>query len=131
MKTNIGHLDVAAGVAGLIKAALVLARGEIPPSLHFERPNPNIDFASSPFFVNTKPSPFPRNGVPRRAAVSSFGIGGTNAHAVLEEAPPLSSDPARRAAQLIPLSARTKEALAERTCSPASAGHISAAPQAT
>ncbi|MFG1797764.1 SDR family NAD(P)-dependent oxidoreductase [Nocardia sp. NPDC049149] len=87
VKTNIGHLDSAAGMAGLIKVALALQAGQIPPSLHFESPNPAIDFESSPFFVNTRLRPWPVAEHPRRAGVSSFGVGGTNAHLVLEEAP--------------------------------------------
>ncbi|HEX8536011.1 MAG TPA: beta-ketoacyl synthase N-terminal-like domain-containing protein, partial [Cystobacter sp.] len=74
VKTNIGHLDTAAGIAGLIKAALALHHGEIPPSLHFESPNPEIDFEHGPFFVNTAPRPWTRTEAPRRAGVSSFGI---------------------------------------------------------
>jgi len=88
VKTNIGHLDAAAGVAGLLKAALALQHAELPPSLHFERPNPKLELESSAFFVNATLRPWPaREGSARRAGVSSFGIGGTNAHAVLEEAP--------------------------------------------
>ncbi|MCU0532558.1 MAG: SDR family oxidoreductase [Hydrococcus sp. Prado102] len=87
LKTNIGHLDAAAGVAGLIKTVLALKNQQIPPSLHFEQPNPKIDFANSPFYVNTKLSEWNVNGSPRRAGVSSFGIGGTNAHVILEEPP--------------------------------------------
>ena len=87
LKSNLGHTNTAAGVAGLIKAALTLERGIIPPHLHFETPNPAIDFGNSPFFVNTTPVPWATNGHPRCAAVSSFGVGGTNAHVVLEEAP--------------------------------------------
>ncbi|WP_442948492.1 aminotransferase class III-fold pyridoxal phosphate-dependent enzyme [Nostoc sp.] len=87
VKTNIGHLDAAAGVAGLIKTVLALKHQQIPPSLHFEQPNPQIDFANSPFYVNHKLSEWKSNGTPRRAGVSSFGIGGTNAHVILEEAP--------------------------------------------
>jgi len=87
LKTNIGHLDTAAGVAGLIKVASALEHRELPPSLHFERPNPIIDFASSPFFVNTEVRPWKQGAGPRRAAISSLGVGGTNAHAILEEAP--------------------------------------------
>jgi acyl transferase domain-containing protein/acyl carrier protein len=87
VKSNFGHLDAAAGVAGLMKAVLALKHAEIPPSLHFEQGNPEIDFANSPFFVNTRLRPWePWQGV-RRAGVSAFGIGGTNAHVVLEEAP--------------------------------------------
>ncbi|HXQ69968.1 MAG TPA: amino acid adenylation domain-containing protein [Pyrinomonadaceae bacterium] len=88
VKTNIGHLDAAAGVAGLIKTVLSLHHQELVPSLHYERPNPEIEFEQSPFYVNAELKPWPRTeGRPRRAGVSSFGIGGTNAHVVLEEAP--------------------------------------------
>ncbi|RKG75241.1 non-ribosomal peptide synthetase/type I polyketide synthase, partial [Corallococcus terminator] len=111
LKTNIGHLDTVAGLAGLIKVALSLHHGEIPPSLHFERPNPQIDFAASPFFVNTRLRSWPRGETPRFAAVSSFGIGGTNAHAILEEAPMRQSGSTTRSHQLVVLSARTPEAL--------------------
>ena len=85
VKTNIGHLDTAAGVTGLIKTVLALKHKQIPPSLHFEQPNPEIDFANSPFYVNTTLSEWETNGTPRRAGVSSFGLGGTNAHVILEE----------------------------------------------
>ncbi len=111
VKTNIGHLDNAAGVAGLIKTVLAIEHGIIPPSLHFKRPNPQIDFARTPFYVNAELSGWKTNGAPRRAGVSSFGIGGTNAHVVLEEAPkPMDSDE-RRSVSLLVLSARTKAAL--------------------
>jgi phthiocerol/phenolphthiocerol synthesis type-I polyketide synthase E len=112
-KTNIGHLDVAAGITGLIKTTLVLRDGEIPPTLHFNRPNPQIDFDGSPFFVNTRLAPWtPPAGVPRRAGVSSFGIGGTNAHVVMEQAPARRPSAApSRAEQLLVLSARTETAL--------------------
>ena len=110
VKTNIGHLDAAAGVAGLIKAVMAVERGEIPPSLHYERPNPKIDFASSPFVVNTRLRAWEGEG-PRRAGVSSFGIGGTNAHVVLEEAPAgEASEPAEQW-QLLVLSGKTEGAL--------------------
>ncbi|MFP2932073.1 amino acid adenylation domain-containing protein, partial [Pyxidicoccus sp. 3LG] len=111
LKTNVGHLDTVAGLAGLIKVALSLHHGEIPPSLNFERANPQIDFDSGPFFVNTTLRPWPRGATPRRAAVSSFGIGGTNAHAVLEEAPLPRSGATARARHLVMLSARSPEAL--------------------
>jgi acyl transferase domain-containing protein len=114
VKTNIGHLDAAAGVAGLIKAVLALKHRQIPPSLNFEQPNPEIDFANSPFYVNDRLSDWKtRDGLPRRAGISSFGIGGTNAHVVLEEAPPAAPvADAGRPWQLLTLSARTGTALA-------------------
>jgi len=90
VKTNIGHLDCAAGIAGFIKAVLVLKHKAIPPGLHFEKPNPKIDFKNSPFYVNqtlTSLTPVNNDELPLRAAVSSFGMGGTNAHVILEEAP--------------------------------------------
>ncbi len=115
VKTNVGHLDAAAGIAGLIKTVLVLERGEIPPSLWFREPNPRIDFAASPFFVNAGLREWRRGEAPRRAGLSSFGIGGTNAHAVLEEAPePAPSGPARPW-QLAVLSARSEAALEAAT----------------
>jgi acyl transferase domain-containing protein/acyl carrier protein len=113
VKTNLGHCNAAAGVAGLIKTVLSLKHREIPPSLGFERPNPQIDFAASPFHVPTRLTPW-RTGetAPRRAGVSSFGLGGTNAHIVLEEAPPRAAgEPASRREQFLVLSARTPEAL--------------------
>jgi phthiocerol/phenolphthiocerol synthesis type-I polyketide synthase E len=112
VKTNVGHLAEAAGVAGLIKAVLALAHEELPPSLHFTRPNPEIDFAATPFFVQDRLAPWPRRGAPRRAGVSSFGIGGTNVHLVLEEAPPAPAAAPSRRWQLLVLSARTDGALA-------------------
>jgi amino acid adenylation domain-containing protein len=87
VKSNIGHLDAAAGVAGFIKTVLALENHLIPPSLHFETPNPKIGFDNSPFFVNHTLKEWKTNGYPLRAGVSSFGIGGTNAHVILEEAP--------------------------------------------
>ncbi|HEV7506853.1 MAG TPA: amino acid adenylation domain-containing protein [Thermoanaerobaculia bacterium] len=115
VKTNLGHLDAAAGIAGLIKTTLVLEHGEIPPSLHFREPNPRIDFAASPFFVNAELRPWAADGAPRRAGVSSFGIGGTNAHAVLESAPAPVPSGKSRPFQLLMLSARTSEALEAAT----------------
>jgi len=111
VKTNIGHLDAAAGIAGLIKTVLALEHGEIPPSLHFEIANPEIDFAASPFFVNRELRPWPRGEHPRRAGVSSFGMGGTNVHAILEEAPPRPASGPSRPWQLLALSARSPSAL--------------------
>ncbi|MFB6364150.1 beta-ketoacyl synthase N-terminal-like domain-containing protein [Paenibacillus elgii] len=87
VKTNIGHLDSAAGIAGLIKTVLCLQNKMLPPSLHYTEPNPKIDFANSPFYVNDRLREWNTDGHPRRAGVSSFGMGGTNAHVVLEEAP--------------------------------------------
>ncbi|WP_293081672.1 type I polyketide synthase [Moorena sp. SIO3H5] len=87
VKTNVGHLQISSGIVGLIKTILSLYHKQIPPSLHFETPNPKIDFANSPFFVNTTLCEWETNGHPRRAGVHSFGIGGTNAHVVLEEGP--------------------------------------------
>jgi amino acid adenylation domain-containing protein len=87
VKTNIGHTDVASGISGFIKAVLALKHKEIPPSLHFNEPNPSIDFDNSPFYVNNRLRPWESGRTPRRAGVSSFGIGGTNAHVILEEAP--------------------------------------------
>jgi acyl transferase domain-containing protein/acyl carrier protein len=118
VKSNMGHLDAAAGIAGLLKTVLALQHGRIPPSLHFTRPNPNIDFESSPFYVNTSSREWPisADGTPRRAGVSSFGIGGTNAHVVLEEAPRQQSvQPSARPSQLLLLSARTTGALESAT----------------
>lgn len=88
VKSNVGHLMMAAGMPGLMKTALALQHGLLPPTLHFTQPNPRIDFANSPFYVNTQLTPWPHKGAtPRRAGLSSFGMGGTNAHLVLEEAP--------------------------------------------
>jgi acyl transferase domain-containing protein len=119
VKTNFGHLGAAAGVAGLMKTVLALKHQIIPPSLHFEQPNPKIDFANSPFYVNSKLSEWKTNGTPRRAGVSSFGIGGTNAHVVLEEAPTVETrDLASlhsRPWQLLVLSAKTSSALETAT----------------
>jgi amino acid adenylation domain-containing protein len=115
VKTNIGHLDAAAGIAGLIKVVLALDRKLLPPSLHFEQPNPQIDFAAGPFYVNTQPTPWKADGAPRRAGVSSFGIGGTNAHVVLEEAPPLAPSGPASDVQLLVLSARSGPALERAT----------------
>ena len=115
IKTNLGHLESAAGIAGLIKAVLALERGAIPPSLHFETPNPQIDFASGPFFVNTSLREWPPGGEPRRAGVSSFGMGGTNVHMVLEEAPEREPSGPSRPWQLAVLSAPTATALETAT----------------
>ncbi|KQU89318.1 polyketide synthase [Variovorax sp. Root318D1] len=116
VKTNIGHLDAAAGVAGLIKATMALKHRVLPPSLNFEEPNPQIDFAASPFYVNTEARAWVEGRMPRRAGVSSFGIGGTNVHVVLEEAP-VAVNAAQAADapawQVLPVSAKNEAALAQ------------------
>ncbi len=112
LKTNIGHTDAAAGVAGLLKTILALKHKQLPPSLNFDEANPNIDFENSPFFVNTRLTDWPATQTPRRAGVSSFGIGGTNAHVVLEEAPPMQmSAGSADSSSLLMLSAKTEAAL--------------------
>jgi len=131
IKGNIGHPTNAAGVAGLIKAALVLHHEQIPPTLHFKKANPKIEFAGSPFIMADKLIPFARGEEVRRTAASSFGFGGTNVHVILEEAP--APDPKRisasRPMQLLPLSAKSPAAL--DTYSRALAEHLaSAAPEA-
>ncbi|MEU1482427.1 beta-ketoacyl synthase N-terminal-like domain-containing protein [Streptomyces sp. NPDC005752] len=94
VKANIGHLDVLSGLAGMIKALLVLRHGVIPPMANFRRPNPALDLAASPFYIPDSARPWPRGDGPRRASVSSFGVGGTNVHVVLEEAPEPAPRPA-------------------------------------
>ncbi|MBV0892157.1 SDR family NAD(P)-dependent oxidoreductase [Paracoccus sp. Z118] len=112
VKTNIGHLDTAAGGVSLIKVALSLHHGEMPPSLGYEAPNPVIDFENSPFAVNDRLTPFPARSRPRRAGVNSLGVGGTNAHAVIEAAPPApESGDSDWPFQLLVLSGRSRAAL--------------------
>ena len=111
LKANLGHLDAAAGVAGLIKATLAIEQREIPPLAHFRAPNPQLELPSSPFRVPTKVEPWVATDGPRRAGVSSFGIGGSNAHVVLEEAPEPAPSTTHRGQHLLVLSARTPEAL--------------------
>jgi amino acid adenylation domain-containing protein len=115
VKTNLGHLDTAAGITGLIKTVCALRHSLLPPSINFTEPNPKIDFESSPFYVNTELTEWRTNGNPRRAGVSSFGIGGTNAHVVLEEAPPALPSGSSRPWQLLMLSAKTSSALQKMT----------------
>src|SRR5262249_8993153 len=116
VKSNIGHMDNAAGLAGCIKVALSLYHGEIPPSIHYERPNPAIDFANSPFYVVDRLSPWASAATPPRAALSSFGIGGTKVHAILEQAPEpaerlrADAEPAPRTV-LVPLAAKNGDRL--------------------
>ncbi len=128
VKTNIGHLGVAAGSGSLAKAVLALEHRQIPASLNFSEPNPDIDFAASPFFVNTELRDWPSGGGPRRAGVSAFGMGGTNAHVILEEAPPPPPRSPSRPRQLLLLSARTETALAAATSR--LAAHLLAHPEA-
>lgn len=112
LKTNIGHLDTAAGVAGLIKTALALKHRQIPPSLHFHKPNPLIDFKHGPFYVSAGLTEWRTAREPRHAGVTSLGIGGTNAHVVLEEAPQLEERaPVKKPYQFLALSAKTASAL--------------------
>lgn len=113
VKTNVGHLDAAAGVTGLIKAVMALKHGVLPPSLNFTQPNPQIDFAASPFRVNTEARPWPAHATPRRAGVSSFGMGGTNVHLVLQEPPQIvaAAAPAGDGVVALMLSARSAGAL--------------------
>jgi len=114
LKSNVGHLVIAAGAAGLIKTALALHRRQLPPTIGFDTPNPQIDFERTPFRPQVVLASWPQGDGPRRAAVSAFGFGGTNAHAVLEEAPPLPAAlPSARAAQLLVVSARNAATLAE------------------
>ncbi len=111
LKANLGHLDAAAGVAGLIKTVLALRHRELPPQVNYRAPNPQLELATSPFRVTTALQAWEQGETPRRAGVSSFGIGGTNAHVVLEEAPPIAVRTPVRAPQLLVLSAKTPAAL--------------------
>lgn len=113
IKSNFGHLDSAAGVAGFIKTVLCLHHRTLVPTVHFTRPSPKVDWDSSPFFVNSRTRSWDTDRLPRRAGVSAFGIGGTNAHVVLEEAPRSrpGAHPAGFGVELLPLSARSPEAL--------------------
>ncbi|MFZ0796990.1 MAG: type I polyketide synthase, partial [Terriglobales bacterium] len=115
-KTNVGHLDIAAGATGLIKTVLSLKNRQLPPTLHFEKPNAKLDLENSPFYVNTKLAEWKRsNGHPRRAGVSAFGVGGTNAHVIVEEAPVLEESQSAREHQVLVLSAKTSSALDRAT----------------
>ena len=114
LKGNLGHLVAASGVAGLIKATLALERERIPPSINYRTPNPQIDFAATPFRVVDGLDEWPRTATPRRAGVSSFGVGGTNAHVVIEEAPPRAPAPPGRGAYVLPLSARDEDGVRRR-----------------
>ncbi|WP_394829002.1 type I polyketide synthase [Pendulispora albinea] len=127
VKSNLGHLDAAAGVTGVVKTVLALAHRQIPPSLHFRAPNPRVDWEHGPFFVNTQLAEWPRGNTPRRAGVSSFGIGGTNAHVILEEAPEPAPAAPSAPHQLVLLSARTEAALDAMTVR--LADHLEAHPE--
>ncbi|WOI51992.1 type I polyketide synthase [Parvularcula sp. LCG005] len=114
VKANLGHLDAASGAIGLIKTSLSVHEGVLPPQIHYAGPNPNIDFEATPFYVNTALNPWPAAQEPRRAAVSSFGVGGTNAHVVIESAPTAAERAVREEPQILVLSARTDTALAQQ-----------------
>ena len=130
VKSNIGHLDTAAGVVSLIKAALAVKYGQIPPTLGFERANPAIDFATSPFVVNDRLTPWPPSQTPRRAGVNSLGVGGTNAHAIVEEPPRENIKAHRRdvGPQVLAISAKSRSALSAVASD--LAAHIEARPDA-
>lgn len=110
-KTNVGHLDIAAGATGLINATNIVLHGKFPPTLHFRKPSNKFDLTNSPFYVNTQLTDWQSNGTPRRAGVSAFGVGGTNAHVILEQGPSVPSEPSERPAQLLVISARSTAAL--------------------
>lgn len=123
VKTNIGHLDTAAGVAGLVKASLALHHGAMPPSLGYEAPNPAIEFEGSPFSVNAELTPWPRREAPRHAAINALGVGGTNAHTILSEAPlRVASEESDFPFHILCLSGRSKAALEANTA--ALAAHL-------
>ena len=126
-KANVGHLDVAAGVTGLIHAVHIVGRGVMPPTLYFHKPNANFDLANSPFYVNATAKEWKTNGAPRRAGVSAFGVGGTNAHVVLEEFPAITSAASKFPVQLLVLSARTESALDATTAN--LAAHLQSHPE--
>ncbi|NPC71099.1 amino acid adenylation domain-containing protein [Corallococcus exiguus] len=127
VKSNFGHLTAAAGVAGLLKTVLSLKHRELPPTLHFQTPNPKIDFPRSPFFVQAKRSAWPEGTGPLRAGVSSFGVGGTNAHVVVEEAPERPASGPSKPRQLLTLSAKTPAALSQAALR--LAAHLQAHPE--
>src|SRR6185437_5443907 len=114
-KPNIGHLGEAAGIAGFIKAVLALSHRELPPTLNYRTPSPEIGIGNTPFFVNTERRAWRAEGGPRRAGVTALGAGGTNAQAILEEAPPTEASGPSHPAELLVLSAKTETALAVAT----------------
>ena len=111
VKSNIGHLGAAAGVPSLIKTVLAMRHRRLPATLHYKKPNPLIDFSKTPFHVNRGPRPWPTTGGPMRAGVSAFGIGGTNAHVIVEEPPATEPTDPGRSWQVLPLSAKSATAL--------------------
>ncbi|WWE79903.1 acyltransferase domain-containing protein (plasmid) [Burkholderia gladioli] len=127
VKGNVGHLNHASGISGLIKVVMSLENEQLPPSLNYHTPNPNIDFASSPFHVNASLADWPRGAKPRRAGINAFGIGGTNAHVIVEEAP-LRAPPEgrRRRWSLLPVS--SKSALGREAMQKTLAAHLRAHP---
>lgn len=127
-KANVGHLDIAAGITGLIHATHVVKYGQFPPTLNFKQPTDKFDFASSPFKVTATADTWKTSDHPRRAGVSAFGVGGTNAHVILEETPPPNPTSPSRPVQLLLLSARSKEALDATTRNLAE--HLKATPDA-
>jgi amino acid adenylation domain-containing protein len=114
-KTNVGHLDIAAGITGFIHAAHIVRDGVFPPTLHFQKPNPKLDLENSPFFLNARGTEWKQANGPRRAGVSAFGVGGTNAHVILEQAPARQTSTSARPLQLLVLSARSEAALENAT----------------
>lgn len=127
VKSNLGHPTIAAGVTGVIKVALALKHEQIPATLHYKKPNPKIDFESSPFYVVSKLTPWPRGNGVRRAGVSAFGFGGTNGHAILEEGPPDRTPAPSRSRQVLVLSAKNKDALSRMSANLAS--HLESHPE--
>ena len=113
VKTNIGHLDSAAGIASFIKTVLAVKHRLIPPSLHFQTPNPTMNVVEKGFYINDKLTEWPKTNKPIRAGISAFGIGGTNAHVIIEQAPPKKESSSGREWQLLPISAKTKPALTQ------------------
>lgn len=111
VKSNVGHLDTAAGIASLIKAVLAIYHKKIPPTIHFKKANPKINFSTSPFYVNDQLIDWPVEQIPRRAAINSLGIGGTNAFMILEEAPAREKIKAKKPLYLLTFSAKTNTAL--------------------
>nr|BBH88070.1 hypothetical protein KTC_28210 [Thermosporothrix sp. COM3] len=115
LKANFGHLGAASGIAAVLKAALALEQKVVPPLAQFSSPNPQLNLPESPFFIPTAPQPWEEKEYPRRTGIHSVGIGGSNAHMILEEAPSWHPEPSRRSLYLLPLSARTPSSLETAT----------------